>query len=71
MIYGTILVCAMEIASCNPDNAYKAVQLPMPMPSVPSCMVALTEFAATSVVPLGSLTLVCGRGYIKLNSVPV
>jgi len=71
MIYGTILVCSLEISNCNPDTAYKAVLLPYPMPTVQACLIALAQFAATDAVPAGSLSLMCARGYIKLNSVPV
>ena len=72
MIYGTILVCALKIASCTPDTAYKSVLLPQPMPTLQLCYIALQQLAATNLVPVGSLMLYCSsRGYVKLNSVPV
>ena len=70
MFYGTILVCALEVASCNPDTATRAIPLPVAFPNPTICFIALAQFAATDQVPEGKLILACGSGHVRLNSQP-
>jgi hypothetical protein len=69
-MFGTILVCAMEVVSCDPSTAYRAIHIPAVFPNKTVCHIALMQIAATDVVPVGRLMLVCSHGPIKLDGLP-